>query len=177
MRAESAMSPSPLLLAFLAVAFLTPSLTPSLAAAQDLSPFASIRTYSLSLPPHVWTLLQATAGYEEYVPAQLSIDADLFGEDVGLRFKGSIGTLASCSPTGAWDRTLCARLSMKIKFTEYEGKAWRGAKTLNFHAMARDPTFMHEKIAYGVRRILERSKNVAGSDRLERSPVNSETNR
>lgn len=146
------MAPPSFLLAFLAVALVTPRL----AAAQDLSPFASIRTYSLFLPPHAWALLQATAVNEEYVPAQLSIDAHPFGENVGLRFKGSAGTLAGCAPTGAWDRTLCGRLSMKIKFTEYEGKAWRGAKILNFHAMGKDLSFMHEKIAYGVSRPLER---------------------
>lgn len=44
----------------------------------------------------------------------------------------------------------CYRLSMKITFTEYEGKAYKGAKMLNFHSMIRDGTKMYEKNSYAV---------------------------
>lgn len=112
--------------------------------------FSSLKTYALTLTPALWEKLQATAVEENYVRARVAIGGENYDEDIGLRFKGGFGTLTACAPEGTWDRNVCPRLSMKIKFTEYEGKAYKGAKMLNFHSMLRDGTKMHEKISYAV---------------------------
>ena len=70
---------------------------------------------------------------------------------VGLRFKGSSGTLTSCF---AEDGSLrCDKLSMKLKFDEYlPDQRFLGLKRLNFNSMLYDDSLMHERLAYRVYR-------------------------
>lgn len=118
--------------------------------AAELFAAQTLPTFELSLPPERWLYLQAHAVDEEYEPAELRFRGELVGQ-VGLRFKGSIGTLTNCfdaagSPT-------CRKLSMKLKFDEYAPEQrFYGLKRVNLHAMMHDASLLHEKLTYDLYR-------------------------
>ncbi|MCP4804924.1 MAG: hypothetical protein GY913_16660 [Proteobacteria bacterium] len=93
-----------------------------------------------------WAWLQDHAGDEEYVEATVELDG-LVVEDVGLRFKGSWGSLFWCV-----DGTLdCDKLNLKLDFAEYEPEQrFFDLKKLNFHAMEIDDSNTREHLAYTV---------------------------
>ncbi len=70
-------------------------------------------------------------------------------EPVGLRYKGSVGSLTSCfNWLGGVD---CGKLSMKLDFAEYEPeRRFFGLKKLNFQAFDKDDSKLHERLAYHV---------------------------
>lgn len=109
-----------------------------------------VHTYELTLDPAVWAALQANARDEQYAEADLSAAGQSVAR-VGLRFKGSLGTLASCI---ADDGTItCDKLSMKLKFDEYvPEQRFFGLKRLVFNSMAFDDSLLHERLAYRVYR-------------------------
>lgn len=113
---------------------------------------AAVHTYDLTLDPEVWAELQRNARDEQYVPAELRAAGRALSR-VGLRFKGSLGTLESCF---AEDGSLrCAKLSMKLEFDEYVAEQrFFGLRRLNFNSMLSDDTRMHERLAYRVYREL-----------------------
>jgi hypothetical protein len=107
---------------------------------------AALRTYELTLDADVWAALQLAAQDEEYAEATLRLE-DTELSRVGLRFKGSSGTLTSCF-NDAGER-ICPKLSMKIKVDEYlPDQRLRGLKRLTFNSMSSDPSQLHERIAY-----------------------------
>jgi spore coat protein H len=109
-----------------------------------------VHSYELTLDPAVWAALQANARDEQYAEADLSAAGQVVAR-VGLRFKGSLGTLASCV---ADDGSLtCSKLSMKLKFDEYvPEQRFFGLKRLVFNSMAFDDSLLHERLAYRVYR-------------------------
>jgi spore coat protein H len=107
---------------------------------------AALRTYSLSLDPAVWENLIATATDEEYVLADLDVDGEKLPQ-VGLRFKGSFGTLDACFDDAG--ELVCSKLSIKLKFDAADSsQRLYGLKRLNFHAMRTDRSQMHERLGY-----------------------------
>ncbi|HKO91066.1 MAG TPA: CotH kinase family protein, partial [Polyangiaceae bacterium] len=107
---------------------------------------AELRSYELTLDPAAWETLQQNALDEQYAEADLRID-DIFMARVGLRFKGSLGTLASCFADDGTPR--CSKLSMKLKFDEYlPEQRFFGLKRLNFNSMVLDPSLLRERLAY-----------------------------
>lgn len=120
--------------------------------AAELFSEESLPTFELSLPPERWEYLQAHARDEQYEPAELRFRGELVGQ-VGLRFKGSIGTLTNCFDADG-NRT-CRKLSMKLKFDEYDPEQrFFGLKRVNLHAMMRDASLVHEKLTYDLYREL-----------------------
>jgi hypothetical protein len=112
----------------------------------------SLPTFELSLPPERWQHLQAHALDEEYEPAELRFEGEVVGQ-VGLRFKGSFGTLTNCFD--AQGNLVCRKLSMKLKFDEYASELrFFGLKRVNLHAMLHDASLLHEKLAYDLYREL-----------------------
>ena len=106
----------------------------------------AVREYQLTLEPEQWDALRASALDERYFPAQLSVDGAPFGV-VGLRFKGSRGTLGRCADASGNLR--CPKLSMKLAFDEYsDARRFFGLKRLNFNSMLSDATELHERLAY-----------------------------
>jgi len=107
---------------------------------------AELRSYELTLDPEVWEDLQQNARDEQYAEADLRID-DISVARIGLRFKGSVGTLAACFADDG--RPLCSKLSMKLKFDEYlPEQRFFGLKRLNFNSMVLDPSLLQERLAY-----------------------------
>ena len=106
----------------------------------------ALRSYELTLPESEWQGLKDNAVLETYVPAFLSIDGEQFGT-VGLRFKGSFGSLFSCvDAQGVWS---CDKAPMKIKFNEYNPDLrFYGLKRLNFHAKKGDFSKMNERLGF-----------------------------
>jgi len=120
--------------------------------AAELFGAQSLPTFELSLPPERWQYLQAHATDEEYEPAELRFRGEIVGQ-VGLRFKGSIGTLTNCFDADG--KPTCRKLSMKLKFNEYaDDQRFYGLKRLNLHAMMHDASLLHEKLAYDLYREL-----------------------
>ena len=104
-----------------------------------------ILTYSLAVSAEDTARLAATATQEIYVPAQLIVAGETVGV-VGLRYKGSEGTLFNCFENGV---QICPKVSFKIKFDHSDPQLrFRGLKRLNFHAMGDDPSLMHERLNY-----------------------------
>ncbi|HTV17462.1 MAG TPA: CotH kinase family protein [Polyangiaceae bacterium] len=107
---------------------------------------SALHTYELSLDPEVWAALQLAARDEEYAEADLVAAGQALGR-VGLRFKGSSGTLTSCFADDGTPR--CSKLSIKLKFDEYlPDQRFFGLKRLNFNSMLFDDSLLHERLAY-----------------------------
>ncbi len=114
--------------------------------AEELFDYDHVPTFDLYLPEAAWTALQENAQDEQYVEAQACFDGSLIGT-VGLRFKGYYGTLYGCFDEQG--EMICPRLSMKLKFDEYdEEQRFYGLKRLNFNSYRYDDSRMKEKLAY-----------------------------
>jgi spore coat protein H len=126
-----------------------PSVLAAWASAGDAAPVfedEQIHSYELTLSAEEWADLKAHAIEEQYKPATLRVAGELVGE-VGLRFKGSSGTLRRC--VGGDGSLKCSKLSMKLKFDEYEPtRRFFGLKRLNFNSMFSDASQLHERLAY-----------------------------
>ncbi len=109
---------------------------------------------------------------EEWRPASLVVTGLPEGQldlgQVGFRHKGGVGTLTGCwtAPTVPDDPSTpdvdeallsrqriyegyCARISYKLQFNEYvKGSRFHGLERLNLHAGQRDPTRLHDLLAY-----------------------------
>jgi hypothetical protein len=78
-----------------------------------------------------------------YIPAQLSVSGEEVGA-VGLRFKGSAGTLEPCFENGV---QICSKASLKVKFDLIEpAKRFHSLTRLNFRSMIDDPSLLHERL-------------------------------
>ncbi|RYZ02026.1 MAG: hypothetical protein EOO73_33430 [Myxococcales bacterium] len=112
----------------------------------------TLPTLELTLPPERWDYLRAHARDEEYEPAELRFEGRVVGQ-VGLRFKGSFGTLTNCFD--AEGNLTCRKLSMKLKLDEYDpDQRFYGLKRLNLHSMIHDASLLHEKLAYDAYRTM-----------------------
>jgi spore coat protein H len=126
----------------------------------SIEPFASkesgivfdplvFETYFLKISPMNMKQLEDNAKntVEKYLPAFLKVGDYDIGK-VGIRYKGNY-TLWNCFDEHG--NRLCSKLSLKIKFTEYDkNKQYYGLKRLNFHAMIHDPSMMKERLAYSI---------------------------
>ena len=119
---------------------------------------SQVRTYELTLTPADWTTLQANALDEVYMPASLSFEG-VVTPNVGLRFKGAVGSLQNQGPIdalmpcfdGLGRRILanCPKLGMKVKVSEYDkDQRFYTLKRLQFHSMGSDETKMVERLSY-----------------------------
>jgi spore coat protein H len=109
---------------------------------------AAVHTYELTLDPAVWALLQANARDEQYAEADFYANGQTLGR-IGLRFKGSLGTLESCFEDDGTPR--CSKMSMKLRFDQFlPEQRFAGLKRLNFNSMLYDDSLMHERLAYRV---------------------------
>lgn len=105
-----------------------------------------LRTYELDVAPADWTWLNDNALLEQYVPATLHFEGEVV-DQAAVRYKGSVGSLKLCFD--GMGNLICNKLSIKLAFDEYDPEGrFHGLKTLNFHAMEKDPTRMHEAIGY-----------------------------
>lgn len=111
-----------------------------------------LRTYELTIDPELLAEIDADPTAEEWVAGSLTFEGETL-EDVGIRYKGSIGAFVGCvdgpnllEPSGAKS---CTKLSMKLKINEVdEDREFFGQRRLQFHAMNLDPTNMHERLGY-----------------------------
>ena len=111
-----------------------------------------VRTIELEMTPERLAFLDAQPAAEEYVEGSIIIDGVRY-DGVGIRYKGSVGAFAFCTdslnpldPSGA---KTCPKLSMKVKFNEFEpGQRFYGVKRLQFHAMNMDPGMLVERMSY-----------------------------
>ena len=110
-----------------------------------------ILTFELDVDPSNMEFLNSDPVAEEYVPATLRYQGEEFAE-VGLRYKGSIGSFVGCTevfgfpPSGA---KTCPKLSMKVKINHTDNSLrFNGLKKLQFHAMNSDDTQMREMLSY-----------------------------
>lgn len=128
---------------------------PALTTADAAELFAATRvpTFDLHLPAATWESLKVHARDEEYVSAELCYDGRPVGT-VGLRFKGSYGSLYECFD--GQGNLICPRLSMKLKFDEYvPNQRFFGLKRLAFNAYQYDDSRMKEKLAYDLFRAMD----------------------
>jgi spore coat protein CotH len=122
------------------------------AEARQLFDYAHVPAFDISLPAADWEALKANAVAEEYVPVTAVFEGQVIGT-VGLRFKGSYGSLYGCFDDQG--NMTCPRLSMKMKFDEYnEDQRFFGLKRLAFNAYIYDDSRMKEKLAYDLYRAM-----------------------
>jgi spore coat protein H len=120
--------------------------------AADLFDFPRVPTFDIYLPEDEWEQLQVDARDEEYVPAQACFEGRGIGT-VGLRFKGYYDSLYNCF--NEQGEMICPRLSMKLKFSEYDlEQRFYGLKRLNFHAYRHDDSRIKERLAYDLYRAM-----------------------
>ena len=101
-------------------------------------------TYNFTLEQAELDKMFATALQELWVRADLTVSGMPVGP-VGLRFKGSDGTLKVCFANGV---QICPKASMKVKFDYVDpNKRFFGLKTMNFHSMMGDVSQLRERLA------------------------------
>ena len=119
----------------------------------ELFGMSKIPTFDLYLPADSWESLKVHARDEKYVQAQVCFEHKAIGL-VGLRFKGSYGSLYNCFD--AQGNNTCRKLGMKIKFDEYnQDLRLFGLKRLNFQGYHYDNSYMKERLSYDVYRAMD----------------------
>ena len=114
--------------------------------AADLFDYAHIPTFDLYLDEQAWEDLQANAQEEQYAEAQACFEGRSIGR-VGMRFKGSYGSLYNCFDVQG--QNTCRKLGIKVKFSEYDtDRRFYGLKRLNFQSYRYDDSYLKEKLAY-----------------------------
>ena len=120
-----------------------------------------IRRVELSLSDENWAFLLARPDREQYVTGAVRLveGRQELGtwDGVGIRFKGSIGSLRQCVGRDGEDITessafgVCNKLSMKVKFN-YVDRTQRffGLKTILLHGAMSDNSVMRERLAYSI---------------------------
>ena len=112
---------------------------------QGVFPDDRILQVDVSLPEAAWEALIANAEREEYTTADVTIDGQPLGT-VGLRFKGEYSLWSCVDATG---KLICDKLSLKMKFTEYDpDKRFYGLKRLNFNNLVDESAIVREPITY-----------------------------
>jgi spore coat protein H len=113
-----------------------------------------LHDYAFTVAPDDWQWLNDHVALEEPVKAELTVNGQALGT-VGLRYKGGLGTLYTCLDEDGHKlldgegQPLCPKLSFKVHFTFADAqKRYHGLKKINLHALTRDPTLMHERLAY-----------------------------
>lgn len=123
------------------------------AEAHALFNFDHVPTFDLYLPREKWDVLTKNAADEKYTKVEACFEGYRIG-DVGLRFKGSYGTLFGCFD--AESKLTCPRLSMKLNFQKYDKNVqFFGLQRLNFNANRFDDSRMREKLAYDLYRSMD----------------------
>jgi hypothetical protein len=128
------------------------NLDPTLADAdaQALFDYDHVPTFDFYLSKADWEALKENAVDEQYTEADVCFDGVGIGT-VGLRFKGSYGTLYQCFDDQG--NMICPRLSMKLKFNEYvDDQRFFSLKHLTFNANRYDDSRMKERLAYDLYR-------------------------
>jgi hypothetical protein len=121
--------------------------------AAELFGASQIPSFDLYLPADSWEALKVNARDEQYVQAQAFLNGTAIGL-VGLRFKGSYGSLYNCFDAAG--NNICRKLSMKIKFDEYVAdQRLFGLKRLNFQAYRYDDSYLKERLAYDLYRAMD----------------------
>jgi spore coat protein H len=112
--------------------------------AAHLFDYPYVPKFDLYLPEQDWQNLKEHARDEQFVPVQGCFEGKSIGQ-IGLRFKGAEASLFSCfDDTG---KMTCPRLSMKLKFNEYDSQGrFYGLKRLNFHAYRYDDTRLKQRL-------------------------------
>jgi len=114
----------------------------------ELFGISKIPTFDFALPPATWEALKVHARDEVYVEAQACFDGKAIGP-VGLRFKGSYGSLYNCFNSAGVNT--CRKLGMKVKFDEYASdQRFYGLKKLNFHGYHYDDSYVKEPLSYAL---------------------------
>ena len=114
--------------------------------ANELFDWPHVPTFDIYLPVEHWEQLQIDARDEAYVEAEACFEGRGIGT-VGLRFKGSYGSLYNCF--NEKDENTCRKLAIKLKFSKYdkEGRFF-GMKRLNFQSNRYDDSYIREKLSY-----------------------------
>lgn len=114
--------------------------------AAELFDGATVPTFDFYLPDESWQWLKDHARDEEYVEAQACFDGKAIGL-VGLRFKGSYGSLYNCFDSAG--NNTCRKLGMKIKVDKYlSDQRFFGLKRLNFQGYRYDDSYIKEHLSY-----------------------------
>lgn len=110
----------------------------------------SVVRFEVFLDSLEWERLKKHAKDEEYTPVNFVYGDDTLN-NVGLRFKGAWGTLKNCIKADSTLNDNCPKLSMKLKFSEYDkSQRFMGLKRLNLHSMIGDSTKLHDKLGYSL---------------------------
>jgi hypothetical protein len=127
---------------------------PLLAEADSAALFGatSIPTFDFYLPAETWEWLKVNAREETYVEADACYNGQGIGR-VGLRFKGSYGSLYNCFDASG--KNTCRKLPMKVKFDKYvDGQHFHGLKRLDFQGYRYDDSYLKERLSYDLYRAM-----------------------
>ena len=105
---------------------------------------STIHSASIQLSPQNLDWLNANALDESYIDGSFTYDGEDIG-NVGIRYKGSFGTLRRCFDHNGMRNGNCQKLSLKVKFSEYDDtQRFHGLKRINLHAKDGDSSRMGE---------------------------------
>jgi spore coat protein CotH len=110
-----------------------------------------VHRFDLYITDENLEILDNDPAAEKYVSASLVFENQHI-ENVGIRYKGSIGAWVGCLSGSDWTNPsgfkTCPKLSMKIKLNRQSDRTFYQLKKLQFHSQNLDPTKMHERLGY-----------------------------
>ena len=119
---------------------------PPSATAQLFDDFAPTRHFQIQVAAADWKWLNDNATKEQYVPATVVYQGETH-TGAAVRYKGGFGSLMSCFDASG--KRTCDKLSLKLKFNEYDKKGrFHGVRKLVLNSCNRDPTCLHERLSY-----------------------------
>ena len=108
-----------------------------------------VLVFELDVTPRALARMQDHAMEELVVPARLKVGTERVGA-VGLRYKGSTGTLTQVLLERRTEEFM-PKLSLKIVFDHVvDTRTFCGLRRLNFHSMIYDRSLMRDRLAYEV---------------------------
>ena len=109
---------------------------------------AAPRLFQITIAPGDLAYLDDDPRREEYVPATVELEGERF-ERAGIRYKGAYGSLFACFDEQ--DTLICDKLSLKVSFNKFvDGGRFMGVRKLVFNSAQRDPSYLHERLAYAL---------------------------
>mgnify|MGYP001173483932 FL=1 len=112
---------------------------------------SELHRFDLYISDENLALIDNNPTAEQYVVGSLVFE-DKVINDVGIRYKGSIGAWVGCLSGSDWSNPsgykTCPKLSMKIKINYQNDRKFYGLKKLQFHSQNLDPSKMRERLGY-----------------------------
>jgi spore coat protein CotH len=111
---------------------------------------SELRTYDILIAREDLAIIDANPVAEEWVPARMIFEGEEYGPFMA-RYKGGKGAFRPPCTMAAGEGPKTGKCSIKLGFDEVdENLRFYGLKSLNFHSMNNDASFLRDRLGYSL---------------------------